>query len=242
MITYYKVTGSNATSCHGGTLQWSKPRGERPGQWLSVAGPVKLCHKGFHAVTAEHVLDWGGTEVWEIELAGERRTDGAKIVAQRARLIRLAMGAEALRHFAVACSARVLPIYEAAYPDDLRVRDCLVSCGPGATSEQISAASRSAESAAWSAESAACSSASAAARSAESAACSSARISASYAENAAARSAARIAAASAAWRSAARIAARAERSAQLRLLCRYLTGEVDLSRPVKLPPRPKSTP
>ena len=142
----YKIL-TDGKSCAGGTLTWPLPRGGHPGAWVETHGNVVLCRNGIHVVDAAHVLDWDGNQVWEVEVAGDGVTDGKKWAYPRARLLHLAMDEASLRHFAVACAARVLPIFERKCPDDMRVRECLSACGPGSDAAARSAA----VSAAWSA-------------------------------------------------------------------------------------------
>jgi hypothetical protein len=223
--TYYKLTAKGARSMHGGDLTWPQPRGSRPGKWVEVTGDIALCQHGLHAVKAKNILDWSCEEVWEVELGGLIRSGFAKVVASRARLLRLAMDESALRHFAVSCAARVLPLFEREQPTDLRVRECLIACGPMST-----AAARDASwDVAWDI-------AGAAARDAAEAAPRAAAGAAAGAAWAAARDAAWAAGAAegyASWD--------AERRWQLTLLRQYLAGTVNLDKPVKLPPRPQAT-
>ena len=210
MTTYYKILGAGAKSCHGGDLTWPLPRGKRPGKWVEVTGKIELCSNGLHVVTAEHVLDWDGAEVWEVEIGGVTETDGNKVAAQRARLVRLVMDKWALRRFAVECAARVLPIFERFLPGDNRVRDCLVVCGNPGSTDETRAVARAAASAA-------------------------ARAAARAADSAAASAADSVAAWAATWD-----AARAEEHAwQVGRFKQYLAGKVDLTKPVRLPPKGK---
>ena len=236
VMKLYKIL-TDGKSCAGGTLTWPLPRGGHPGAWVETQGNVVLCRNGIHVVGAAHVLDWDGNQVWEVEVAGDGVTDGKKWAYPRARLLHLAMDEASLRHFAVACAARVLPIFERKCPDDMRVRECLSACGPGSDAAARAAACAAAKSAAVSAAR------SAAARSAARSAAGSAAGSAAWS------AAAKSAAVSAAWsardaRAAARAAAwaaawAAEHRWQIRTLRKYLADKVDLAKPVKLPAKPK---
>ena len=231
-MTYYKLTAKGAKSTHGGNLKWPRPRGKRPGKWVKVTGKIRLCFNGLHAVTADHILDWTCREIWEVELAGEVIDDGKKVVASRARLLRLVMDEAAIRHFALACAARVLPLYEREYPNDMRVRDCLKSCQPNATNTAEAAKAAEAEEAAWAAEAswaAWAAEASWAGEAAKAAWASWAARSARSAKAAEAEEAEE--AAEASWA--------AEDKWQKRRLLKYLAGEVDVTKRVKLPARPK---
>jgi hypothetical protein len=159
-----------------------------PGEWVEVEGEVKACVNGLHACRDKQVLEWLGPALFELEYDGEPVDAGDKVVGRKARLLRRfeSWNEHNARLFAVDCAERVLPLYEAAYPNDTRPRvaiDTARRCANGEATLQELAAARDAASAA----------ASAAAWDAASAA-------ASAAARAAARDAAWDAAKAAAWR------------------------------------------
>ena len=99
MTTYYKVTGANGESIHGGRLQWSLPvkDGEdwTPGDWHETAAELVLCSSGLH-LTGEPAAWWAeDARCFVAEYDGERVGDGGdKIAVRKARLIRELVGAE----------------------------------------------------------------------------------------------------------------------------------------------------
>lgn len=82
----YKVLRDGRSEFTG--WQWPLPEADRPGDWVRAAGPIALCINGIHASTPEQLPHWLGTELWEIELAGDVLEDEAALVASEARLVR----------------------------------------------------------------------------------------------------------------------------------------------------------
>lgn len=87
---YYKVL-VNGNSCHGGTLAWSLPTANQPGEWVAVDGDLALCARGLH-VTTNPVHWWkDGCVVYEAEIDGAiagRNDEKCKIVVPKVRLLR----------------------------------------------------------------------------------------------------------------------------------------------------------
>lgn len=91
---YYKVL-VNGKSCHGGTLTWSLPTDDQPGEWHEQAGKIVICESGLH-VTTNPVHWWkDGCTVYEVEVDGEiggldneRCVEKCKVVVPKVRLIR----------------------------------------------------------------------------------------------------------------------------------------------------------
>jgi hypothetical protein len=82
----YKILKDGRSEFTG--WRWPLPDGDRLGEWVHAAGPIALCVNGIHASTPEQLPHWIGTELWEIELAGEVLEDDAALVASQARLLR----------------------------------------------------------------------------------------------------------------------------------------------------------
>lgn len=102
----------------GGHGRWPEQH-----QWTpTVTSPV-LCRRGWHACTdTRQVIDggWFDQRLWLVELAGETVIGDDKVTAERARL--LAPLPWDARIWACDVAERVLPIFEAAHPDDPRPR------------------------------------------------------------------------------------------------------------------------
>ena len=138
--TLYKVLDHNRQPCHGGARRWPEP-----GKWRSVRGALEPCANGLHLCREQDLVQWLGPEIWTAEYDGERVEAGNKIVVRRARLIsRVETWTErTARLFAADCAERVLPIYEASYPDDTRPREAIAAARAYARGE-IDAAARDA--------------------------------------------------------------------------------------------------
>ncbi|MGC8512081.1 MAG: hypothetical protein ACP5P1_03445 [Acidimicrobiales bacterium] len=67
-----------------------------------------MCANGFHACTISQLPYWIGSELWEVDLAGDIVDAGVSLVASRARLVRLITGWDqaARIDFATDCAAR----------------------------------------------------------------------------------------------------------------------------------------
>jgi len=74
-------------SCHGGTMEWSLPNG-KPGEWMEVAPPLKMCKRGIH-LTKEPVK-WlkAGCRWYEAEAGEILAWNEDKALVSRARLVR----------------------------------------------------------------------------------------------------------------------------------------------------------
>ena len=243
MATYaLKFCDPGGKAPHTG-FAWPLPRGSRPGKWVKATGQLYVCLNGIHAVKLnEGALDWLRAECYVIELDGESYDEvERKYVARRGRLVRRVKGWDerAQRLFAYDCAKHVLPIYEAAFPGDTRVRECLAVsnhyANASASDEELEAAweaARAAAGAAWAAAGAAAGEAAGAAAGAAWAAAGAAAGAAAWeaggeaaweAASPAARAAARAAGGAAAW-----AAGAAEQRWQLKRLARYIDApEVD---------------
>lgn len=85
---YYKVL-MNGKSFHGGSLEWSLPKGDKPGEWHESKGVLSLCDNGLH-VTKTPAAWWAdGAECFEVEWAGDKIDVGNKAVVKKCRLVRM---------------------------------------------------------------------------------------------------------------------------------------------------------
>jgi hypothetical protein len=249
-MTLYKVTDEDGRSFHGGSGRWIK------GRWRSVEGELDPCVRGLHLCREQDLIRWLGPVIWEAEAHPDADIVEAedKVVVSKARVVRRlgTWDERTARLFAADCAEHVLPIWEAAYPEDARPRLAIEAARAYARGEIDSAARSAAEWAArsaaeWAAGSAAGSAAewdagsaaewaarsaaewaarSAAGSAAESAAWSAARSAAWWAAESAARSAAEWAAESAAWSAARSAAWSVCRMWQTARLMEYLRGDV----------------
>lgn len=114
-VRAYKVLNDGRSSFTGSV--WPLPAGDRPGAWVHAQAPLGLCRSGIHACTAEQLPQWLGTEIWEVELAGEVLHEEPAIVAEKARLVHQIEGWNARAHvtFATVCLQRAREI-AATYP------------------------------------------------------------------------------------------------------------------------------
>jgi len=228
-VTMYKVLNEDGSCCYGGQGRWPLPTKRldgtwTPGAWLEVEGKLKSCANGLHACRDEQVLDYLGSAMFELEYEGEVQDTGDKCVGRKARLLRRFEGwnPRSQRLFASDCAERMLPLYEAAYPNDTRPRVAIDTARRYANGEATLQELAAASDAAWDAASAAARAAAwdAAWDAARDAAWDAARAAARAAAWDAARAAARAAAWDAAWGA----AWRAERAWQYQQLCEYLGG------------------
>lgn len=87
----------DGNSANGGTLEWSLPTADGPGEWHEIDGPLEQCSNGLHLTNnparfAGHREQYNDYEVYEVETRGEmiepRREDGDEYVARAVRLLR----------------------------------------------------------------------------------------------------------------------------------------------------------
>jgi len=64
----------------------------RPGQWVTVDGPLEDCVRGIHACRPIDLGWWLSAQLWEIELAGDHLEGRHAVVAARGRLVRQVEG------------------------------------------------------------------------------------------------------------------------------------------------------
>lgn len=118
-------------------LKWLTDRREGPhtglpypeqGVWTVPAVPV-LCKSGWHACRWEDAVHHIDARLWVVELDGETVAGVDKVAAERLRLVEpvTAIDDRTIRLFAADCAERVLPIFEADYPDDMRPREAILA-------------------------------------------------------------------------------------------------------------------
>jgi hypothetical protein len=112
----YKVLRDGRSEFTG--WQWPLPSPDQPGKWVRAEGPIALCVNGIHAASPEQLPHWLGTEIWQIELAGEVLREEPALVASQARLLRKldAWDEPMRRRFAEMCLRRAQEIAAHEYP------------------------------------------------------------------------------------------------------------------------------
>ena len=130
VIRYWKVLDAAGHSCHGGDFTWSLPtwsktKGWIPGDWTPNVTP-RLCESGYHVCRDDDLIHWLGERIYACEVRGEVDEADDKVVAESVRLLCPTPWDDvSARLFTAECAAEVLPLYEARYPNDSRVSDCL---------------------------------------------------------------------------------------------------------------------
>jgi hypothetical protein len=152
-MTYYKVLNHDATSCHGGTVAWHKPKGKRPGKWMPKIEVLVPCRSGYHLCRPEDLVLWLGPAIYEAEGRGLVIPQDDKIVAQEARLLRRfdTWNERTARLFACDCAERVLHLTTDERSHEA-VRVARRYAEGEATDEGLDAASAAARDSAWDAE------------------------------------------------------------------------------------------
>ena len=145
---HYKLLGGKdgLHTCHGGGIIYKR------GVWTKPVTNVEPCARGYHTVTAGQIMGWldGATAIYHCDVRGAVNADN-KSVCRSIRLGRKVMGARELQHFACDCAARVLHIYEGAFPQDASVRNCIATAREYTEGRATLENLNTAESAAWSA-------------------------------------------------------------------------------------------
>jgi hypothetical protein len=217
-VTYYKWLNNDLT-----TTYQDYPWPVRVGAWTPAETPV-LCESGWHATTAEHLIDHlpnGPATLWEVHVKGPSDEGHNKFAVTQMKLVRRVgvTDAKLLRLFACDVAEDVLPIFWKVSPNDMRPRDAILVARRFANGEATSEERDAARAAAWDAAGdAARAAARAAARdaaraAARAAAWAAAEAAARDAAGAAAGDAARDAARAAAWDAAGDAAEAAARAA-----------------------------
>ena len=132
------------------------------GRWRSVRGDLVPCRHGLHATTANNLIPFMSETLWRVEIDAEHlwHTDdamGRKLVARRLRIVERveAWNDRTARLWACDVAERVLKHFEDRYPEDTRPREAIEVARRfargDATREELSAADRAADWAAYSA-------------------------------------------------------------------------------------------
>ena len=131
-MTYYKSLSADGCSCSGGHSKWSLPTQledgtYKPGRWMPRIKDIVPCERGYHVFQRKDILSWVNATLYEAEVRGETIDHGDKIVAESCRLLRPIPGCNerTLRLFACRVAEDVLPLFEAEYPDDDRLRKAI---------------------------------------------------------------------------------------------------------------------
>jgi len=135
--TYYKWLTPDHRGTYGhGDYTDHLPHGKRPGKWLPAIADPETCRRGYHVVTAAHLPEHWGREdsvLYVAEARGAIATDTDKLACEQIRLVERVgtLTREIAVTFAADCAARVLPIFEAEYPDDDRPRRAIEAARSG---------------------------------------------------------------------------------------------------------------
>lgn len=152
--TYLVVVGADGKPVHGG----SRNAKDIPGKWTTVRDTTKMCKRGWHACTPEHLACWCYAdkdeylpiEVWECELenASHPDTEGKVVGARRRRTRYLGtLDAVDLRWLAADIACQTLHLI-----DDPRPGECILTiyewcCGNADDADLQEAARAAAEAA-----------------------------------------------------------------------------------------------
>ncbi len=98
-----------------------------PGRWRSVSGTLVPCEHAIHACRAQDLVHWlSGPELWTFEFdeQGYDVHEDSKVYGRRGRILTRveAWNDRTARLFAADWAEHVLPLFEAAHPDDDRPR------------------------------------------------------------------------------------------------------------------------
>jgi hypothetical protein len=111
---FYATTNVDGSECHGDG-RWSLPvlnadGSWTPGEWRAVGGRLVPWLNGLAISSEEHLLEWLGPAIWEVEIYGRVVRRRGIIVARQARLVRgfPAWNERTARLFAVDCASEVL--------------------------------------------------------------------------------------------------------------------------------------
>jgi len=154
MPTYYKVLNDNGKPKLG-TGHWHLPKANRPAKWMPKLSSIALCVKGYHVVDADHLVEFldYGHHIYEVEIRGAVLSDGSKLCAQQARLVKeLKWGEREARLFACDCAERALDRWAEHGTVDQRSREAIAVsrryAEGEASSEELTAAGAAAGAAA----------------------------------------------------------------------------------------------
>jgi hypothetical protein len=111
-----------------GKLHYKDSRSVVVGETLTHEGPMKICESGLHA--SEDILDAlsfrRGSVLCRVEVSGDIQRQDDKLCGRNRKCLSMRDITAELREFALLCAEKVLPIFEKKYPNDTRVRDCIL--------------------------------------------------------------------------------------------------------------------
>jgi hypothetical protein len=95
---------------------WPRPSAHGPGAWVEAADMLASCMHGIHVCLPAHVPYWMDSELWLVELGGERIEASSMVVSRRARLLRPVedWSESALGEFGEFCLRRARDVAERA--------------------------------------------------------------------------------------------------------------------------------
>ena len=128
-MKYYKVL-SGGKSCNGGDYVWDLPTKNSDGTWTpgkwteKINGDLIPYKNGYHICGKNDLVCWLDKEIYEAEYRGEiiRNIDNYTVREVRLLCKIETWNEKVARLFAADCAERVLPNYEAQYPNDKRLR------------------------------------------------------------------------------------------------------------------------
>ena len=127
----YKVLTADGGATHAyNDFHWPLPEGRKYGAWVKpIQGKLVACKNGYHVCGRAGVIEWLNARIFKCEWRGEFIwKDKNKVrVVREARLVRelKTWNKRTQRLFAADCAEHVLHLYEAKYPGDSRVRNCI---------------------------------------------------------------------------------------------------------------------
>ena len=88
-MKYYKFLTKENTGKYSefDFTKWLPDEG-KPGDWLPEVEKLELCVRGYHACSANDLLEWLESDLYEVELGDGIRKDTNKIVSNKIRFIR----------------------------------------------------------------------------------------------------------------------------------------------------------
>lgn len=121
---------SGGKSCNGGDYVWDLPAKNSDGTWTpgnwakKIYGKLIPCNNGYHICGKNDLVCWLNKEIYEAEYRGEIIRNIDNYLVREVRLLcKIETWNERVaRLFAADCAERVLPNYEARYPNDKRLR------------------------------------------------------------------------------------------------------------------------
>ena len=161
----YKVLTADGGATHAyNDFHWPLPEGRKYGAWVKpIQGKLVACKNGYHVCGRAGVIEWLNARIFKCEWRGGFIwKDKNKVrVVREARLVRelKTWNKRTQRLLAADCAEHVLHLYEAKYPGDSRVRNCIEIARKVARSElpvsKLDAAGAAARDASWDAAGAA---------------------------------------------------------------------------------------